>query len=537
VKRRVLGLLTLAGSAAIAVAVLFGTSGGALGSSASLANCADPFPICTELGDPQPAFGNYYAGHDEPSLLFYSSTPGSGNHVQYHLTIPTEPTGPFSTSKGYDFELHPAFWFGMAMCDTQSYPEQQPNCTPDSDRNIVDPTQTKNAPGAAFMELQFYPPGWIPQFSGSSCDATKWCEALTIDSLSEDPFNGTVLNSGCQSQILGGAEYVNFAFLTLDGKPLGPPNPLQFDPSTSGNPANPDTLFLNPGDQATVTLTDTPDGFEAIVSDDTTGQTGTMVASAANGFGQIKYQPNGRSCQELPYTFHPLYSTSTPQTRVLWAAHTYNIAFSDEIGHFDFCTHISVASGSCDGQEGAPKDQEAADGDDNLCFGATSSLLYPLTGCADSNAPGFDGTSYLPDWPDGSKSNPTPILFTSPKTGADYTTPFPQIAFEADLPRIEAADLGGNCQRLTTGANCVNPPPTDDGQPAAFYPYYSAVSTASGCAFGIGSTLPNTISDFGGSSTAEFGPLLHSTYWTFGGHGATNQRYNNFNSGPLANRC
>ncbi len=34
------------------------------------------------------------------------------------------------------------------------------------------------------MELQFYPPGYVQQFSGTSCNATQWCAALTIDSLS-----------------------------------------------------------------------------------------------------------------------------------------------------------------------------------------------------------------------------------------------------------------------------------------------------------------------------------------------------------------
>jgi hypothetical protein len=507
-------------------------------------DCTDPFPLCTEVANPREAFGtSYYVGHDEPASIFYSGTPGSGNHVQYQLTIPTEPAGPFSQTNGYDFELHPAFWFGMAMCDTQSYPEQSSKCTPDSDGNIVNPAQGfAGAPGAAFEELQFYPPGYVSQFAGSSCDPTKWCVALNIDSLSENPINGTTLNAGCQAQILGGVEYINFAFLTLDGKPLGPPNPLQFNPATSGNPHNPDTFFLNQGDQATVALTDTAGGLKTTVTDTTTGQTGTMVASAANGFGQIKYQPSGHSCMELPYTFHPMYSTSSPQTRVLWAAHTYNVAFSDEIGHFDFCTHINPnsATASCDGKEGIPGDQEAADGDDNFCFSGTQSLLYPATGCTDTNAPGFDGTSYQKYWPDGSSTKPTPILFSSPKTGSGYSTPFPQVAFEADLPRIEASDLGGNCQRLTTGANCVNPPVTDDGTPAAFYPYYSTVSTPNGtatCSYGIGSTLLNTINNFGGSSTAEFGNLLSSTYWTFGGHGATNQRFNNFNSGPLTNTC
>jgi hypothetical protein len=35
-------------------------------------------------------------------------------------------------------------------------------CTPDSDSNIVDPAVSPNHPGTAFVELQFYPPGWVP---------------------------------------------------------------------------------------------------------------------------------------------------------------------------------------------------------------------------------------------------------------------------------------------------------------------------------------------------------------------------------------
>jgi hypothetical protein len=508
--------------------------------------------MCTEVADPQSVFGNYYVGHDEPSVEFYSNVPGSGNHMQYQLTIPSEPTGAFSQTNGYNFELHPAFWFGVAMCDTQSYPEQSSKCMPDSDSNIVDPANgfTK-APGAAFEELQFYPPGWIPQFAGSSCDPTKWCVALNIDSLSQNPINGKTLNAACQSQLLGGVEYINFAFLTLDGKPLGPPNPLDFNPSTSGDPTfdpangshdGADTLFLNQGDQVSVTLTDTSSGLAATVVDHTTNQTGTMVASAANGFGQIKFQPGGHSCQELPYDFHPMYSTSSPATRVLWAAHSYNVAFSDEIGHFDFCTAIDANTGTCNGMEGVPGDQENADGDDAACFSGVSSLLYPANGCASTNAPGFDGVPYQRSyWPNRSSltapsTTPTPIRFGAPLSGNAFSTPYGQFAFEADLPRIEAADLGGACQRFLSlpnaGANCVNPPNSDDGT-AAFYPYYTQLSD---CSFVLGANF-GTGNNFGGSSTTEFGPLLASTYWTAGGHGATNQRYNNFNSGPLTNTC
>jgi hypothetical protein len=86
----------------------------------------------------------------------------------------------------------------------------------------------------AFTELPLYPPGWAKQFNGQSCDTRDWCAALTIDSLSEDPVNSTTLNPTCQGQILGGIEHVNFAFLPQSGTPIGPPNPLQFNPATSG---------------------------------------------------------------------------------------------------------------------------------------------------------------------------------------------------------------------------------------------------------------------------------------------------------------
>ncbi len=500
--------------------------------------------LCAEVQDPQTAFGtSKYVGHDEPSTLFYSNVPGSGNRMQYNLTIPQQPAGGFSKTNGYDFELHPAFWFGMAICDTFSYPETNNACTPDSDLNIVDPSKNNFAPGVAFEELQFYPPGWIPQFAGSSCDPTRWCVALNIDSLSENPFTGQVLNPTCQSQLLGGVEYVNFAFLTLNGTPLGPPNPLEFDPTTSGNPRNANTFFLNGGDHATVNLHDTANGLQTTVTDSTTGQTGVMVASAANHFGHIVYAPDGSGCTEQDYNFHPMYSTSSPQTRVLWAAHSYNVAYSDEIGHFDFCTHIDANSptASCDGQEGVTGDQEAADGDDNFCFPSEEALKYPATGCTDSNAPGFDGVSYhLSFWPDASSltspsTKPTPIDFSAPLTGSSYTTAYSQFAFETDLPRIEAADLGGNCVRFGTGIGngCTNPPKTDDGHSAVFYPYYTRLNN---CTFAEGSNFGQG-NNFGGSSAAEYGPLYKYVVWVAGGGGATQVRANNFNSGPINNSC
>jgi len=546
-QRRVFSLL-LVGVLMTAILVSGGGSAGASSSEnyAASHGCASSLVLCTEVQDPQSVFG-HYVGHDEPSVLFYSNTPGSGNHMQYNVTLPTEPAGPFSDSNGYSAEVSPAFWFGMAMCDTQSYPESSSVCTPDSDSNIVNPADTKHAPGAAFMELQFYPPGFASQFAGISCDATKWCVALTIDSLSENAFTGQQLNPTCTAEVGGSIEYRNFAYLTMSGTPIGPPGPLDFQFIGSGDPhSSADTFYMNQGDNITVSLSDTPNGLQTIVHDnsnpDPATNTGTMTASAANGFGQMKFLPSGHACQQLPYTFHPMYSTSTPQTRVLWAAHDYNVAMDAETGHFDFCSSIDPNFNGCNGTEGIPGDQEPADGEDFGCFSdaqnANPAYVAPAgqdaAYCLLSNV-GFDGTSYNNYWPNGTATNATAFLFSSPKTGANDTTPYPQFAFEADLPAIESNATGGPCDNVT-GVGCTNPPVTDDGSPANFYPYFSTVDNGGACNWGAGSTLPNTINDFGGSA-AEFGSLLAEPYWLTGQHGKAANFIENYNSGPLTNTC
>jgi hypothetical protein len=97
------------------------------------------------------------------------------------LTLPKDPsTKPNQSGTGgtWNFQLHPAFWFGMAMCDTQSFPEFTTICTPDSDTNIFDNADSSAAdfigkhPGTAFMEMQFYPPGWVIAPNSTPCSAT-----------------------------------------------------------------------------------------------------------------------------------------------------------------------------------------------------------------------------------------------------------------------------------------------------------------------------------------------------------------------------
>ena len=52
-------------------------------------NCVQSGTLCTEVYDSEQVFGEgIYVGHDEPSTLFYSNVPGSGNHMRYEVTIP-----------------------------------------------------------------------------------------------------------------------------------------------------------------------------------------------------------------------------------------------------------------------------------------------------------------------------------------------------------------------------------------------------------------------------------------------------------------
>jgi hypothetical protein len=503
--------------------------------------------LCAEVANPAEVFGSEYVGHDEPSALFYSNVPGSGNHMTYSVTLPHDPSpaNPNTPGKSYQFQLNGALWFGMALCATQSYPNQVSTCTPDSDSNIVDPAVSPNHPGTAFVELQLYPPGWVPwptwqvAVGASACDPTRWCAAMNIFSLAEDPVAGTLLNPTCAART--GIEYVNFAFLSKNGRTEAPANPVQSTTATF-TPDLKNDLLMNSGDNLRVSMRDTPNGLQAVINDLTTGQNGSMTASAANGFGQVKYDPTGTSCVNIPYNFHPMYSTSSEQTRVIWAAHTYNVGFSDEIGHFENCNGpkpIPATPFGVDAQgnpiacptgntEGFGNHVSPTDGDDNFCFPASEALRIHINGCTDTNT-GFDSLGYQPVWPNGNTAlHPQPFLFSSPVTGPPGDPiQYSRTAFEANLPRLE----GGQCR--AAGVGCQLFPTTDKGTPAAFYPFFSAFQngvqdeqTEGGCMWGFGNALPGATTNFGRNT--QYGSPLSSTYLKFGGGGSTVNFFNNF---------
>jgi hypothetical protein len=505
------------------------------------ANCPDVFD-----------YSAGYIGHDEPSLLFYSNQAGSGNHYTTLLRLPEDPPklpNQAGTGGTFNFQLHPAFWFGMALCDDQSAPNPGgssvgPNilCAKNSDSNIYDSANCNSSglncnsttyigkhPGTAFMEMQFYPPGWVAWPPGNSCDPVKWCAALNIDSLSENQNTGL---GGCFGSIV---EYVNFAFITLSGVPhpdpaLGgapaPANPVQSDTATfTPDPVN--DLFMNSGDVIELAMFDTPAGFKVQINDLTSHQSGSMTASIANTFGAITFDPSGATCNNLPYAFHPMYSTSSEHTRVPWAAHSYSVAFSDEIGHWEYCSAAAFSGGPCAGTQVHDTDLTTSGiSDDGTCFNPADSTRVQVGGCfaftgANGGDSDFDGPEYLNNWP-GTLTNvhtdqqlhAAPIRFTSPlftSSSNGQLTNYNRIAFETDLPRVEGDTLP-RCQRSvlhTTspnpGQDCVNPPAN-----SVFYPIYTTgpggFADMGQCVWQLGGAfIPGSTNTFGGFPATEYG--------------------------------
>ena len=504
--------------------------------------CTDP--VKTVNGKAQRFVDNgWYQGHDEPSVKFISSASGSGNTMTYLTKLPVDPRQsptPSGSVTNYG-QLSVAPWFGLPMCDPNSYPQNP--CTPDSDTNVG--LNVANAAGSAFMELQLYPPGYTPFVDSTSCSATKWCAALTIDSL-ESNFNFANINTACE-------EPVNFSFLQTYGVPTGPPGPQLADVSTFLPNAH--TLMINGGDTLQVSITDPAQGFTTTIRDLTTGQTGWITASAANGFMNTSIA----DCSGTPHTFHAEYNTAAVNNRVPWAALQGGVLMEQEIGHSEVCSSLknqdpfteSFANGqsftdtavydTCvGGSEGAANTGEgpctgatcqnaetqgpngpqacpttnAASGTlceyaDGFCYqkGTRTVLINGVSTTESSDANqcftdrfqngdlDFDGLDYQASaWPHGSSPNhPTSFQYAGPFTNGKA---YPKIQFETD---VSGSSFLCN---VATGAGCQVKPIG-----SAFYPYWSLGKSkslpAGACVWNFGAQLYNTTKNFG--KDAQYG--------------------------------
>ena len=509
----------------------------------------------------------HYVGHDEPSVKFISSAPGSGNTQTYFMQLPNDPTAqpttsPTGTTTSNQAELTPAFWFGLPLCDSNSWPTASGtrndgaggfhNCTPNSDSNAPTPNQLgQTGGGSAVLELQFYPPGYGPSFDGISCDPTKYCAALTIDS-----FEVTCSASTCTANP-NCTEPINYAFLTLDGAPTGPPSPQLNSYSTFS--ANSDTLKMSQHDSVRVSIFDTAHGIETKVDDLTAGTTGFMIASASNGF----MQTDPSTCNGTPYDFHAEYNTAKQGNIVPWTALEFGVLISNETGHFEPCSAglsnqrpytgtfspsgdtfadnsaFQTCGGSFETQGGGTANESCntttfvctgntqgnvactsltthCEASDYPCFqagsrtvtvnGVNQTWTWPVAGCianVDQNGDlDFDGSSYIADWADGTSNHPTSAKFLGPFDAAGNT--YTSTQFETNVPASEE-----NCN-FGTGSGCVVPPPG----PNAFYPFWSLENTqglsgvspsvVGACVWNFGNTAAGlTMNSFGGD--AQYG--------------------------------
>jgi hypothetical protein len=458
----------------------------------------------------------HYIGHDEPSVRFLSNQPGSGSNYSMTERLPVEPRAlPTVRHPGRDvthtFELTVAPWTSTTVCDPQSTPMLP--CTPESDANA--PNGTYPGAGAAFVELQFYPPGFAPFTDNISCDNTHWCSALTIDSL-ECAADGTC-NPDCE-------EPVNFGFIQTNGVPAGPPSPQLSDLSTVTPNAH--TLLMNPGDVIRLSLFNAkiPGGhaLEARETDFTTGQSGFMIASAANGF----MNTNPADCSGTPFNFQPQYSSARAQNIIPWGIGPYMINDQYEIGHFEPCTSVTgsavLTEGSftdtyylnCHGPYEKAAEDPNLEPDDSPCFkfgdthGGTAAPNL-VTGCdVFFDAVGdldFDGTSYNRDWPDSVVPDrfPSPFLQLQPTTVGGHR--YPQIQFMTDT---SASELNTNCD-LNSGAGCVLPPQG----PGHFFPYFTQARVGGLCVWEYGNMRNGNT--FGGD--AQYGAVGPGTLGAFAG--------------------
>ncbi|HEY6469944.1 MAG TPA: hypothetical protein VI434_09260 [Candidatus Dormibacteraeota bacterium] len=454
-----------------------------------------------------------YIGHDEPDTTFESSKPGSGGNVTFTETIGADPSAAATdVTPGKDvshwFELSPAPWMSMSLCDPNSYP--QAPCTPNSDSNA--PTSTFNGGGSTFMEMQLYPPGLPPFVDSSGCDTTHWCAALTIDSL-ECTEGFTSCNSSCE-------EPVNFAFIQTNGVPTGAPSPQGANTSTFTPNGN--TLLMNPGDKITIHMADAraPGGgnaFKVTIQDLTTHKSGWMQASAANGFATTSMA----DCSGTPFNFEPEYSTAKQGNITPWAAIATDISTEFETGHWESCTTLS------DQLSSNPLDSSDTSPDYNACAGpyetasdpgggaetgeancylegathpgydgpGTSTQPDQATGCQDNVFQNgdldFDGSPYWTEWPTGTTAGIYPASFVEnmPTTrGSQYTHFF----FQTDIALSESSCTA------TTLSGCTVPP---DG-PGNFYPYWSVTHSGGACVLEFGN-VSSRVQDFG--KDAEYG--------------------------------
>jgi hypothetical protein len=323
------------------------------------------------------------------------------------------------------------------------------------------------------MEMQFYPPGNPPFIDSQSCDTTHWCAALTIDSL-ECTAAFASCNKDCE-------EPANFAFIQRNGVPTGPPGPADADVATEVN--NNQTLLMNSGDTIRFHMFDAPapgggDAFEVVMDDLTTGRSGFMQASAANGF-----------------------QTTSMATCAGTAFNTCASPYENVPG-----IHISPA------EIGNAVCYYAGDTHPGYNGAGTSTQPDQMTGCQDDLYQNGDLDFLGPDyyrgeWPTGpTPTNRVPSSFQEQfptSNGQQYS----QFLFQTDIALSEYECGGGDyANASSSAAGCTVPP----AGPGGFYPYWTQVQRNGSCSLEFGNVSGFGLTAFG--QDAQYGSDQFAQY-------------------------
>ena len=205
------------------------------------------------------------------------------------------------------------------------------------------------------------------------------------------------------------------------------------------------------------------------------------------------------TCNGAPYAFHAMYDTRAPPLPngqptawTTWAAHTDNVAYDVETGHFE---PPDAASDATTRRGHQP------------CF-----TIPPFPACLGSDSD-FDGYPYhAATGPTARRSSPTPNYLSSPRRrngrGGD------RHLSDRPLRDRPAADRGGQQRRHAR----LRPPhrrraaPTRHRAPSIPGTTCCASRRRAGCAWALtDDDMPSQISNFGGEQ-AGWGPLEQTDY-------------------------
>ena len=149
----------------------------------------------------------------------------------------------------------------------------------------------------------------------------------------------------------------------------------------------------------------------------------------------------------------PPRANGQPTAWTTWSAHTDNVAYDVETGHFE-------------PPDARDRPQPTTRGRAVLRPGRSSRAAWARTRTSTA-------IRTTPTGRTGPRAFPTPNYLSSPRRAPGGQGTYPVVRFETDLPRIEEANNGGTltCDHHT-GAGCTNPPP------GAFYPWYHLLQPA-----------------------------------------------------------